>query len=39
MGVGVAANGDVWVADGSDNQLLFFPAAASRTARSSRSRA
>ena len=25
MGVGVAANGDVWVADGSDNQLLFFP--------------
>ena len=25
MGVGIAANGDVWVADGSDNQLLFFP--------------
>ena len=25
MGVGVAANGDVWIADGSDNQLLFFP--------------
>ena len=25
MGIGVAANGDVWIADGSDNQLLFFP--------------
>jgi hypothetical protein len=25
MGIGVAANGDVWVADGSDNQLLYFP--------------
>jgi hypothetical protein len=25
MGVGVAANGDVWIADGSDNQLLYFP--------------
>jgi len=25
MGVGVATNGDVWIADGSDNQLLFFP--------------
>jgi hypothetical protein len=25
MGVGVAANGDVWIADGSDDQLLFFP--------------
>jgi hypothetical protein len=25
MGVGVAANGDVWIADGSDNQLLRFP--------------
>ena len=25
MGVGVAANGDVWIADGSNNQLLFFP--------------
>ena len=25
MGVGVAENGDVWIADGSDNQLLFFP--------------
>ena len=25
MGIGVAANGDVWVADGSNNQLLFFP--------------
>jgi hypothetical protein len=25
MGIGVAANGDVWVADGSDDQLLFFP--------------
>ena len=25
MGVGVAANGDVWIADGSDDQLLYFP--------------
>jgi hypothetical protein len=25
MGVGVATNGDVWIADGSDDQLLFFP--------------
>jgi len=25
MGIGVAANGDVWIADGSDNVLLFFP--------------
>ncbi len=25
MGIGVAANGDVWIADGSGNQLLFFP--------------
>ena len=25
MGIGVAANGDVWIADGADNQLLFFP--------------
>ena len=25
MGIGVAANGDVWIADGSDNQLLEFP--------------
>ena len=25
QGVGVAANGDVWIADGSDNQLLYFP--------------
>ena len=25
MGIGVAANGDVWVADGSNNQLLYFP--------------
>ena len=25
MGIGVAANGDVWIADGSDNQLLQFP--------------
>lgn len=24
MGIGVAANGDVWIADGSDNQLLYF---------------
>jgi hypothetical protein len=25
MGVGIATNGDVWIADGSDDQLLFFP--------------
>lgn len=25
MGIGVAANGDVWIADGSDDQLLHFP--------------
>ena len=25
MGIGVAANGDVWIADGSNNQLLYFP--------------
>jgi hypothetical protein len=25
MGIGVAASGDVWIADGSDNQLLYFP--------------
>ncbi len=25
MGVGVAANGDVWIADGTKNQLLHFP--------------
>jgi hypothetical protein len=25
MGIGVALNGDVWIADGSDNQLLYFP--------------
>lgn len=25
MGIGVAANGDVWVADGSNDQLLHFP--------------
>ena len=25
MGVGIAASGDVWIADGSDNQLLYFP--------------
>ena len=25
MGIGVAPNGDVWIADGSDNQLLLFP--------------
>jgi hypothetical protein len=25
MGIAVAANGDVWIADGSDNQLLYFP--------------
>jgi len=25
MGIGVAPNGDVWIADGSDNQLLYFP--------------
>ena len=25
MGIGVATNGDVWIADGSNNQLLYFP--------------
>ena len=25
MGIGAAPSGDVWIADGSDNQLLFFP--------------
>jgi len=25
MGVGVAANGDIWIADGTKNQLLHFP--------------
>ena len=25
MGIGVAANNDVWIADGSKNQLLYFP--------------
>jgi hypothetical protein len=25
MGIGVATNGDGWIADGSDDQLLFFP--------------
>ena len=25
MGIGVADNGDVWISDGSDNQLLHFP--------------
>ncbi len=25
MGIGVAANGDVWIGDGSNDQLLFFP--------------
>ncbi|MGB8475144.1 MAG: lantibiotic dehydratase [Candidatus Acidiferrum sp.] len=25
MGVGIANNGDVWIADGSNNQLLYFP--------------
>jgi hypothetical protein len=25
MGIGVANNGDVWIADGSNNQLLYFP--------------
>jgi hypothetical protein len=25
MGVGVAANGDVWIADGTKNDLLYFP--------------
>src|SRR5271165_6858882 len=25
MGIGVSAEGDVWIADGSDNQLLYFP--------------
>jgi hypothetical protein len=25
MGIGIAANGDVWVAESPDNELLFFP--------------
>jgi hypothetical protein len=25
MGIGVSATGDVWIADGSNNQLLYFP--------------
>ncbi len=25
MGIGVSASGDVWIADGSNNQLLYFP--------------
>ena len=25
MGIGVAANSDVWIADGSNDQLLYFP--------------
>ncbi len=25
MGIGVAANGDVWICDGSGDQMLFFP--------------
>jgi streptogramin lyase len=25
MGIGIAANGDIWIADGSDDQLLHFP--------------
>ena len=25
MGIGIANNGDVWIADGSNNQLLYFP--------------
>ena len=25
MGIGVSASGDVWIADGSDDQLLYFP--------------
>ncbi len=25
MGIGVAANGDVWIGDGSNDQLLYFP--------------
>jgi hypothetical protein len=25
MGIGVAANGDVWIAEGADNFLLYFP--------------
>jgi streptogramin lyase len=25
MGIGVSAKGDVWVADGPDDQLLYFP--------------
>jgi hypothetical protein len=25
MGIGLAENGDIWIADGSDDQLLYFP--------------
>lgn len=25
MGIGISATGDVWIADGSDNELLYFP--------------
>ena len=25
MGVGIAANGDVWIADGTKNHMLYFP--------------
>ena len=28
MGVGIAANGDVWIADGTKNHMLYFPVAA-----------
>jgi outer membrane protein TolC len=33
MGIGVAPNGDVWITDGSDNQLLYFRMEGSKKAR------
>jgi hypothetical protein len=33
MGVGIAANGDVWIADGTKNQLVYFPGGRIKDAR------
>ena len=38
MGIGIAANGDVWIADGSKNQLLYFPGGRMKDGALSRSR-
>ena len=38
MGIGVAANGDVWICDGSGDQLLFFPGGRIKEGRSSKFR-